>query len=38
MFMSNSKSEDLKLQDIKTYYKAIVTKTVEYWHMSRTNR
>ena len=37
-FMSNSKSEDLALQDFKTYYKAIATKRLLYWPMSKTNK
>lgn len=34
----NNKLEDLTLQNIKTYYKATIIQTVEYWHKSRTNR
>lgn len=36
--MNTNKLEDITLQDINTYHKTIVIKTVEYWHKSQTNR
>ena len=36
--MSDNRSEDLALQDFQTYYKAIATKRLLYWPMSRTNK